>query len=86
MIDDVKKEFKRVYGIYSANKDEMASMNEGLADQVKTLAKVMDVKPAILNKTFANIYKLENSGVNEAAEVNTLYEEMGNSAEITLND
>ena len=86
MAEDLKGEFKRVYSIYASNKDEISSMNEGLAEQTKVLAKVMGVKPGILNKSFANLYRLSQSGVDEAAEISNLLEEMQGTAEVSLDD
>jgi len=77
MNENVKEDFKKVYQIFSANKDEMTDMRESLREQVKALSKIMEIKPSIINKSFNSLYRIKKTGIDEISLVNDLLHDMG---------
>jgi ribosome recycling factor len=73
----MKEEFKRVYQIYSANKTEAKIISDDFNDQVKALAKKLEVKSGFIKKAFSSLYKLSKTGTDELRIVEDLLHEMG---------
>lgn len=71
-----KKEFSECYKLYAQIKDETTEMNDSVKDAIKLLSKKMECKPAILNKTFAHLYAVNNTGENVLEEVNQILSEV----------
>lgn len=75
--EELKKEFERIYGIYRDNKDEMVEMNAGVNDQVKVLAKSLNVKPGVIMKTFSYKYTKARKGEDFILNIQQVLEEVG---------
>ena len=73
-----KEEFKRIYDIYTSNKDESKIVAQDLNLQVKALAQLLEIKPAIIKKAFSCLYKKKRTGEDELALVNDLLDELRN--------
>lgn len=80
MIDQVlKDEYLKVYRAFADTKDQIKEMNGGLTDLIKEFAKKLEVKPAILNKTFSYRYKKNETGEDELGDIIQIIEEVENS-------
>ena len=74
--EDEKKEFNELYKAYYSIKEEIKEMNGGLRDSIKILSKKLEIKPAILSKTLASLYKKSQTGESELEDIMQVIVEM----------
>lgn len=77
MPEQFTEEFEKIYRAFADTKDQISEMNKGLKDLVKSLAKKMEVKPALLNKAYNYIYNKAEKGEDSIADIQAILAEVG---------
>lgn len=76
--EEIKQEFNRVYEAYSVMKNEIEELRLSVNEQIKHLAKKMEVKNSVLNKALSYKFKRASKGEDDIADIQELLSKVDN--------